>query len=177
LTPLATVSELEKHLQTTFSTAPEQDQATLALELSSGAVRAYCGWDISRQSETIEAYGEGSTVLTVPTLLLQGVNGVMLDGVSLALSDIVWTVKGQLYYGAGWPRFSVATLDIDHGYDVIPDLIKLVALDVAGRQVQNPEGLISATVGEVSRAWSTSSTPTASLTALHQTLLDRYRVF
>jgi hypothetical protein len=156
LTPLATVSELEKHLQTTFSTAPEQDQATLALELSSG---------------------EGSTVLTVPTLLLQGVNGVMLDGVSLALSDIVWTVKGQLYYGAGWPRFSVATLDIDHGYDVIPDLIKLVALDVAGRQVQNPEGLISATVGEVSRAWSTSSTPTASLTALHQTLLDRYRVF
>lgn len=175
--PLATVAELERHLQTTLTTTGEQDQAEQALELASGAVRAYCGWDISRTGEIIEAYGEGSTVLTIPTLMLQGVSAVTLDGTDLDMNTLVWTVKGQIYRDAGWPRFSVAHLDIDHGYDVVPDYIKLVVLDVAARQLQNPEGLVSATVGEVSRTWSNSSTTNATLSTLHQNLLDRYRVF
>lgn len=175
--PLASLAELEKHMQTTFATTPEQDQATLALELASGAVRAYCGWPISRTQEIIEAYGEESTVLTLPTLMLQGVTAVTVDGTDLNMGDgsIVWTVKGQVYRRDGWHRFSVVTLDIDHGYDVIPDLIKLVTLDLAGKQMNNPQGLVSATVGEVSRTYSNSST--ATLSTLHQNLLDRYRVF
>lgn len=175
--PLATTAELEMHLQTTFTTPEEQTAATLALELASGAVRAYCGWPISRTQEIIEAYGEGSTVLTIPTLMLQGVTSITVDGTDLSAADYVWTVKGQIYRDAGWPRFSIATLDIDHGYDVIPDLLKLVTLDLAGKQIQNPEGLVSATVGEVSRTWSNSTTSAEKLTTLTQTLLDRYRVF
>ena len=177
MTPLADLADLEKHLQTTFTTTGDQDQANQALELASGAVRAYCGWDISRTREIIEAYGEGSTVLTIPTLYLQGVTSITLDGVDLDMATVVWTVKGQIYRDAGWARFSVAHLDIDHGYDIIPDYIRMVVLDVAGRQLQNPEGLVSATVGEVSRTWSNSSTATATLSTLHQNLLDRYRVF
>jgi hypothetical protein len=47
------------------------------------------------------------------------------------------------------------------------------------RQLSNPEGLQSATVGQVTKTWGSSSTTggsTSGMSTLHSALLDRYSI-
>jgi hypothetical protein len=177
---LANRGELEAHLNRTFD--PEDEvRADMALDLASGAVRAYCGWELAREAVTFQVDGEGGNVLTLPTLELIDVLEIRIaddvQTLGLPLTDygrITWWRKGQLYRHAGWPTHTVIEVDVIHGYDPVPDLIKLVTLDMAARTLSNPEGLVSATTGQVSKTWASSSTQ--ALTALHFRLLDRYRI-
>jgi len=179
--PLATVGELETHLQRTFD---DQGQAEQALVLASGAVRAFCGWELARENTTFQVDGQGSNILTLPTLELIDVTDIRIDGVSQALDlpvtdygRITWWRKGQLFRHAGWPARAVIEVDCLHGYDPIPDLIKLVTLDLAAVNLSNPEGLVSATVGQVSKTWASGSSGSRTMSALHERLLDRYTLF
>lgn len=179
MAPLATVGELETHLQRTFD---DQGQADMALALASGAVRAYCGWELARETTTFQVDGQGGTILTLPTLELIDVLEIRIadevQALNLPVTDygrITWWRKGQLYRHAGWPARSVIEVDCIHGYDPVPDLVKLVTLDLAARTISNPEGLVSATSGQVSRTWASSGSQTMS--ALHERLLDRYTLF
>ncbi len=170
--PLATAGELENHLQRQL----EQDVAEQALAVASGAVRAYCKWDLARETTTFEVEGDGSTVLTLPTMQLHAVDEVRVNGTELDLTDptlLSWSRKGQLYRPAGWRAFDLIEVDCEHGYDPIPDLIKLVTLDIAARVINNPEALVSATVGPVTRTYTSGGAGTR-LSALHERLLDRY---
>lgn len=173
--PLATVRELELHLQRDLD---NPEAAQLALTLASGAVRAYCGWNLARETTTFEVDGDDGQILTLPTLHLVTLveirnNGVLIEPMSGRYPR--WSAKGQLYRMAGWPKHMSFQATVVHGYDPVPDLVKLVTLDLAARTVNNPEGLVSATVGPVSRTWASSSgsEPTA-LSTLHSRLLDRY---
>lgn len=172
--PLATQSELETHLQRDV----EEAGAELALALASGAVRAFCGWDLARETATLQADGDGSPILSLPTLHLVDVTAVTVDDVEVDLNlldrdRIVWSKKGQLYRASGWPRFCVVSADVVHGYDPVPDLVKLVTLDLAARRLSNPEALVSATVSSVTKTWASSgSGPT--LSSLHERLLERF---
>lgn len=175
--PLATIGELEAHLQRTVDAA----SANLALALASGAVRAYCGWDLAAEETTLLAYGDDTPILTLPTLHLLDVTAIRIDGAEVDLSIPVtdgrpsWSRKGQIFRAAGWPRFAEVEVDLVHGYDVIPDLIKLVTLDVAAVSIVNPENLVSAVTGHVSRTWARPGDDNR-LTALHQRLLERFRL-
>jgi hypothetical protein len=176
--PLADVSELETHLGRTL----DPDQAEQALVLASGAVRAYCGWDLARESTTM--YTEGpfpsSSLITLPTLELldvveiRGGDGTVIDPADYPYS---FARKGQVW--GYWVPRQQYELDVLHGYDPVPDVLKLVTLDLSARSLANPEQLISATVGQVSRTWGGGTTGTGgtSMTALHENLLDRYRLF
>lgn len=176
--PLATPGELSTHLQREVDVSA----ATLALTLASGAVRAYCGWDLAREDTTLVAYGDGSPVLSLPTLDLRDVTNVRVDGEELDLTltgltvgRVVWSRKGQLFRGIGWPRHLTIEADVTHGYDPIPDIVKLIVLERAARQLANPEQLMSATVSSVSKTWA-SGTGSVSLSSLDERLLDRYRL-
>lgn len=176
--PLASVTELELHLGRTLDT----DTATQALELASGAVRAYCKWNLSYTiDDVMEVYGDGSHILTLPTLCLIDVKEIIVDLVDLGpltrSVDLMWTRKGQIKYTPGWCKDQVVLVTCDHGYDPIPDVIRLVTLDAAARQLANPEGLVASRVGEVSRTYTSTSVTTANLTTLHQALLDNHRLF
>lgn len=178
---LATVGELETHLQRTFD---DQGQAEQVLALASGAVRAYCGWELARETTTFQVDGQGGTVLTLPTLELIDVTAIRIDGepqtLGLPVTDygrITWWKKGQLFRHAGWPVNAVIEVDGVHGYDPVPDLVKLVTLDIAAVNLSNPEGLVSATVGQVSKQWAQPSSGSRTMSALHERLLDRYTLF
>lgn len=165
--PLASAGELENHLQRPV----DGDVADQALQLASGAVRAFCKWDLSQVAETLYADGNGSVVCTLPTLELVDVLEVRLDGVVVELdpTTLSWSRKGQLYRPTGWPAFSSVEVDCLHGYDPIPDVLKLVTLDLAARSMTNPDGWKTATTGRVSRTFGD-----AGLSALHERLLARY---
>lgn len=169
---LASVADLERHLQKEFD---DPDSAAQALELASGAVRAYCGWDISETTETLHAEGDNTTVLSLPTMCLTDVTDTRINGLDIDVSELRHSRRGQVYRARGWPRHARIELDVTHGYTDVPELVRLVVLDVASRQMSNPSGLVSATVGPVSRTWG-ASTPGGTLSALHERLLDRYAI-
>lgn len=169
--PLATLGELENHLQRPLDPA----QGAQALQLASGAVRAFCKWDLSLETTTLVAEATGWMVLTLPTLNLVDVTEVRVDGTAVDMTPTVlsWSRRGQLFRpGDYWPRWSQVEVDCTHGYSPIPDLLKLVTLDLGARIIANPEQLISASTGRVSRTWSGGDGP--ALSPLHERLLHRY---
>jgi hypothetical protein len=167
--PLATVGELELHLQRDVDATTGQ----LAVTLASGAVRAYCGWDLARETTTFYITSDGGQLLTLPTLHLLSVDDVRAAGRTLDATTWPYSYsrKGQMW--GTWARGVEYEIDVVHGYEPIPDLVKLVVLDLASKQLNNPEGLTSATVGQVSKTWATSAPPSA-MSSLHERLLDRY---
>lgn len=164
---LATAGELGDHLQRTDL---DPVQAQLALELGSGAVRAYCGWEISKITETLQTVGIGTAVLSLPTLCLLDVTEVRVNGEVVTIAW--WSRNGQLMLPLGWPMHAVVEVDCEHGFDPVPDVIKLVVLEQAARQLTNPQGLLSASAGSVSRTWASAGKPR--LSELDERLLQRY---
>jgi hypothetical protein len=178
--PLATVADLEKSVQR--SVDPEAGR--LALESASGLVRDYCGWAISRTTETFTVDGSGTTLLSLPTLHLVDVSAVRMGGAELAASPTGWTgpeeyswsARGQLYRAYGWPDiFRHIEADVTHGYDVIPDAVRAVVLGLAGATAFNPGGsvLASKTVGAVTHTFRDAP---GELTSLQVFQLSGYRL-
>lgn len=167
--PLASVVELETHLQREVDAAAGQ----LAVTLASGAVRAYCGWDLARETTTFYVTGNGGSLLTLPTLWLLSVDEIRagVNVVDPARWPYDYSRKGQVW--GSWAAGTEYQIDVVHGYEPIPDLLKLVTLDLASKNLNNPEGLLSATTASVSKTWATSNTST-SMSTLHERLLDRY---
>jgi hypothetical protein len=163
--PLASVGELDTHLQRETDPAAGQ----LAVALASGAVRAYCGWDLARETTTFHVTCDGSNLLTLPTLHLLAVDEIRGVGV-VDPSQYSYSRKGQIW--GCWKYGAEYEIDVVHGYEPIPDLIKLVTLDLASKRLTNPESLMSATVGQVSRTWETTNK--TAMSTLHERLLDRY---
>lgn len=169
---LADPSELETHLQRTLDPTVAQQ----ALDMASAAVRGYCGWELSREDTTFGVEAGCSPLITLPTLYLLVVSEVRADGavVDLVAAPINFSLKGQVW--GLWTPQGQYEFDVTHGYDPIPDVLKLVTLDLAARVISNPEGLTQATVGQVSRTWGSAGRGSP-MSALHERLLDRYALF
>jgi hypothetical protein len=166
---LATEAELEIHLQRPIAT----DVAALALAGASAVVRGYCGWDLLREDVTFMLDGTGTLVLPLPTLLLIDVAEIRVDGVAIASTlafQPKWTRRGQIFWAEGWEADCKVEVDCTHGYDDVPDLVRLVALTVAARIVDNPTDVKAASAGSVSRTYDSS------LSALELRLLGPYRL-
>lgn len=169
MSTLATEAELEIHLQRPVAS----DVAALALAGASGVVRGYCGWDLLREDTTLVLDGTGTLVLPLPTLLLIDVTEIRVDDVAIS-PDLTyqpkWTRRGQIFWAEGWAADAKVEVDCTHGYDDVPDLIRLVALTVAARIVDNPTDVKAASAGSVSRTYDTA------LSALELRLLGPYRL-
>lgn len=174
MAPLATAAELNTHLQRTVPGA----QADLALAGASGAVRAYCRWGIDRATETLYGDGDGGSMLTLPTLHLVDVTEIRVDGevVDLAVAPApIWSRRGQIFRRTLWPVNAKVEVDCEHGFDPVPDLVRLVTLTLAAQILGNPDGVTSVRVGSVQRTWATSNGQNH-MTDLHMRLLDNYRI-
>lgn len=166
--PLITGDELNEYLQRPVPA----DQAALAVAGASGIVRAHCRWTISREvAVTFTLGGVGGRVLGLPTLFMDAVHSVTVDGEPLDASSYYWDPTGQLYRTDGWTRWSKVEVVVDSGYVEIPDVVKIVALSIASRLVNNPGALKSATVGAVQRTYADPQ-----LNRLELALLDVFRL-
>jgi len=165
--PLITVDELAGYLQRDL----DRYSATLAVQGASGLIRAICGWGLSRTTETLTMDCNGGVVLKLPTMHLNAVNTVTCDGVLLGPIDYSWSVSGLLVARTCWPhiRCRIAA-DVDHGYDPIPDEIRIVACSAAGRLYNNPEGLKFKAAGGGSRSYHDA------LSELEQRLISAYQL-
>lgn len=155
------------------------DRATaeLALAGASGIVRGFCRWGLTREPAAVMTIdGNGSRVLNLPTLRLNAVESVTVEGTALDAAGYVWSAGGQLYRDAGWPiGFRSVTAVVDHGYDTIPDDVRIVVCSLAARYYSNPERLRSKTVGATASTF-TIDAAGHELSELEMTLIAGYRL-
>lgn len=163
--PLVTAGELQTYLQRPV----DPIVGDLAVAGASGAVRAYCGWDISLTADTITVDGSATGMLNLPTLLLLDVTEIRLDGVVVDPTSYQWTRRGQVFSTTVWPAFSRIDVDCTSGYDPVPDVVRIVALSKAALYYVNPDNVKVAQAGSVSRTF-------FDLTALDMSLLDGFRL-
>jgi hypothetical protein len=157
--------------------------ADLALAGASGLVRQYLRWDLSRTTETFVVDTHGSRTVALPTLRLNGVDEVSVvrrpPGTTLPVSTLLapaeytWSASGLLWLDTPTPNgFRAVSVVADHGYDPIPDEVRLVVCAIAARAYSNPDGLRSQTVGGVGRGYAAA----AEMTALEVGLIAGFRL-
>ena len=107
------------------------------------AIEDYCGWHVAPvREETIEVESDGSGVVFLPTLRIESISAVTVDGSTV-------TVKREDWSRNGWLRVSarcgvVVAVTLKHGFEVTESL-KAAALGLAAMEQQSPDGrLISA---------------------------------
>lgn len=151
----------------------DPDAAELVLAGASGVVRAYCGWNLSQETTTFIVEGNGSVILSLPTLNLGAVTAIRIGGLPVDLLTAPAPIvhpRGQLIWAASWPAGALIEVDATHGYVDTPDVIRLVVLTLAARLLNNPDDARTASVGSVTRTYDTT------LTALDMRLLDPFRL-
>lgn len=169
---LVTPEEFAAYLQRDL----DRSTAEVAVAGASGVVRQWCRWNITRTTESMEVDSGGSQYINLPTLHLRDVNSLTVAGELVDASSYTWSRAGQLYRAQGWPRgFRMVDAVVDHGYDDIPDEIRIVVLSLAARYYVNPEGLRSKTVGNASRVF-VLETMRGDLAELEIRLIAGYRI-
>lgn len=150
--PLVTPEEFAGYMQRDL----DRYTAELVLAGASGLVREFCGgWAIGQVDETFTVDGNGSVVLPLPTLRLNAVTEVRVDGTALIPdTDYVWSANGVLYRFGAWPNgLRNIAADVNHGYDPVPPQVRIVVCAVAAKLYANPEGLSGRSSGDGSRSF------------------------
>lgn len=97
-------------------------------EAAEAAIRAYCGWHVAPvKRETLTVDGNGRTTLVLPTMRIQSVESVKIDG-SDVTDSVRWSTSGMLE-GVCFPRrFRVVEVTLEHGFsaDEIGDIAGLI---------------------------------------------------
>lgn len=184
---------------TTYQAVTGETISATALSLASGLVRSFCGWSISQETATVTLDSDGGIVLVLPSLQVNSVTSVVLNGIDpsgdpmptvTAGVDYDWRVNGTLIWispmtpwpgvSYGWPfggqRVTVA---YDSGYTTVPDEVQAVVMSVAERigvssayqqQLDNIGGISQ------NRTLSATAGGGSGLTAIEQQSLGQYRI-
>lgn len=152
----ATADDLRDVLDADYGTL-DDDRANLAIDLAGASIlsftnRTKVGFD-KVEGATFTIDGTGTDVLLLPVYPLLAVNTLTERLTSTELVDDVdfeWSEKGILSRlgGVRWSaRARAYVADVDYNYEEIPTAVRKVAITLAIRLVQNPEGLATETSG------------------------------
>lgn len=173
----ATPAELASFLQRDLDTAT----ATLALENASQQIRDYVGWSVSEEVDReVTLDGTGGPYLWLPTKHLTDVSTVVENGVTLTVvDDFDWSSRGYLIRSGRWtcrPRAVVVTFT--HGWPDGSEKLRTarsVCLSLAGSIYDNPGGVRSYTVDDVSETYAGASADLGPLLSdVQRIALDAY---
>lgn len=134
----ATEDDLEEWVGHAVDTA----RATLLLDLASAAVSDAAGHDLDEASATETIDGSGAPELLLPRWPVTAVSTVVEDGDTLTFDDDYrWSYAGVLERTNGCWTGKKRAVDVTYtaGYSSVPDGIKGLTLQVAGRILINPQ--------------------------------------
>jgi hypothetical protein len=182
-----TVSDLEDYLGVEL-TASQVIRAQGLLAMSAAVVRNYTGQTFDLvEDDVIVLDGSYTDTLYLPQLPVTAVASVTVNGEAV-VEDDDWTFTaagrlrrvgsyGAFYYWGVSP--ALVTVTYSHGYETLPEDVKLVVLAAATRSWANPTGETSESIGSYSHSWSTATAEQGAgiyLTDAEMSLLNRYRV-
>lgn len=136
-----------------------------------GVIRGYCEWHIAPSvTETFVLDGPGLACMVVlPTLHVTAVTAILVDGVALDLSAVIWYENGLLFGDFGETRRGVS-VTATHGYVGTPSELEAVAERLT---TPIPVGG-TVRVGDVSVSGGPSNS--AGFDPYCSAILDRYRL-
>jgi len=139
---LLTREEIQAVTNTPLSESEAQSIAVQATD----AVRDYCGWRVAKaKTETLTLPSRGGRSIFLPTLHVNAITAVTVDGVALHVNDFDWDANGILERTSGrWPcgRRAV-TVTLNHGYTACPGGISQAISAAVARGVLVPAGGIA----------------------------------
>jgi len=139
---LLTAEEVQAVTNTQLSASEAQSIAAQATD----AVRDYCGWRVAKAaSETLVLSSRGGRALFLPSLQINEITAITVDGHTLAVDDFDWDPNGILERVSGrWPRGRRAvTVTLNHGYATCPGGISQAISAAVARGVLVPAGGIA----------------------------------
>lgn len=150
-------------------------EADLARTLAEGLIQSETGqrFDVATTTITLAPELADPRKVVLPQMPVRSVVSVEdEDGAPVT----GWTLRGQTLLRDSWPE--VVTVEYSHGFDVVPQVVRAVALACAARVVSNPSGARSVTVADVSTSYAGSDddlTSGAYLTEREKQLLAPFR--
>ncbi|MDO5049996.1 MAG: hypothetical protein Q4D87_08970 [Actinomycetaceae bacterium] len=142
-------------------------------------IRRYCGWHVAPVvEETLVLDYDGGGVLTLPTLRVEALLSLTVDGVEVA--DPEWSRAGDVRLGARPAKWQGVQARVQHGYPVeeVADL-RQVAVQAALVGLASPMGVVRESSGQVSIEYSRTGLGVAGGLALMERdmrILDAYRL-
>lgn len=180
---LFTLSELASYLQRDLDTS----SATLARDMAHGIVRDHCRQEITTATVTRRlpvVYDRRGWYVQIPEQNLTAVTTVVVNGTTVTTHTVdllnrqVRLVDGVPTDDADEDVEDQAVVTYTAGYSTVPGNVKAVALAVAGRIYDNPQGLRSRQVDDYSetRAGDDDDLAGVSLLPTEERRLRRYRL-
>lgn len=139
---LLTHTEVQNVTNTPLSASEAASIAAQATE----AVRDYCGWRVAKpKTETLTLPSRGGRSIFLPTLHVNDITAVTVDGRTLTADEFDWDESGILERVSGrWPRGRRAvTVTLNHGYAACPGGISQAISAAVARGVLVPAGGIA----------------------------------
>lgn len=177
LTPILTPSEFSA--STDGVIAPNDPRLGLLLEGASRAIRRYCGWHVTPViEETLTLDGPGGPLLRLPTLHVEEITSLKINGQDVDVDSLEWSQTGMVRRSA-WPaKFRSIQIGIKHGFEDAAD-VKQIVQQIVGNAISSPLGATREQAGQVSISWSTTAPGVAGGISLLQrdlAVLDLYRL-
>ena len=153
LPPLLTVAEF--CARTNGAVSESDPRVQPLIDAVTAAVRRWCGWHVSPSVDDVMVLdGEGGRSLTLPTLHVTEVKGLVVDGSTIDPVDFDWSESGQIMLRCGqFPdRYRSVRVTVRHGFDSVSDVTQVVQ-QVAANAVSSALGATREQAGGVSITW------------------------
>jgi hypothetical protein len=157
----ATPAELSAYTKGLISPTDERSQPLL--DGATEALRRYAGWHIAPAEDVSAILDGGGEVLYLPSLQVNSVDSLTIDGVPQDLSLFEWSrVTGNLRrksscgrgFAEVWGGYEVV---FNSGYDVVPADLKQIVLQVVSVALSSPTGATREQAGQVAMSWATTA--------------------
>lgn len=182
MSQFASAVELAAFLGTTFD-SEQTTAANLCLAGASGAIKRHTGQQVELVTDDqVVLQGTWSKELILPQWPVLGVSSVKINNGVVAPGTWFLTGNGRLYRGylpifngpddwggdlflSSWlGPISAVGVTYSHGFDLIPDDLKLLVLKVAARTLNNPSGSSGEHIGNYSDTFSVGGDGDGTLT-------------
>lgn len=177
LPPLLTTTEFSAG--TKGKVSADDPRLPQLIEGASTAIRRYCGWHVTPVvEETITLDGAGGSLLLLPTLNVEDITSVTVNGTALDVAELEWSQKGMVRRNC-WPhKFRSIVVTYRHGFETAPDLMQ-IAQQVVANAISSPLGATSEQAGALSVSWATTAPGVSGGLSLLQrdyAVLDQYKL-
>lgn len=149
------------------------------LERAENAVIRYCEWHVApARTETLILDGSGTELVQLPSLKVNEIQSVRHLGKDVDPEAYDWSATGQIRLRnpqSRWSdRYRSIEVDLDHGYEELPDDLATVILGLVVRSIASPMGEIMIRVGDRQSQFGSAAGSVTPLGSEYQ-ILSRYR--
>ncbi len=153
----ATPAELSKFTEGLISPTDERSQPLL--DGATAAIRHLAGWNIAPAEEVAVALDGGGDVLYLPSLKVNSITSVTVNGEAVSPPDFEWSRRtGNLRLRSGrFPdSWGGVIVTFNSGYSTVPADLKAITLQMVAIAMSSPTGATREQAGQVATDWATT---------------------